>query len=287
MVGVDWKRASWFIAFPGIADAYLWDFEVDGRWWLGHDNPARGTLAIMPIRRRGRRATFREAVWIADCIAFDHDAPIGVFPSASNLRTSFPHKPVVGMPTDGALWYFDDLLKSFYAAAEIRFGESYCVRYDLTEDHPPTTDFTTRFVGKENLVRLYAMAARQPDVLSEYLCLYRLLEARGGSNGTSFIESTLRTIGRYDFGRSGAGCRSNSSTAGSGELGSSWPMRSSSTSRSSTTASAVTQHWACLPQSSSRLDTRQRQWPGDHLSARHPAVPHYPATHREEVRIRG
>jgi hypothetical protein len=38
-------------------------------------------------------------------------------------------------------------------------------------------------------------------------------------------------------------------------------MRSSSTSRSSTTASADIQHWACLPQSSSRLGIRQRQWP--------------------------
>ena len=37
--------------------------------------------------------------------------------------------------------------------------------------------------------------------------------------------------------------------------------RSSSTSRSSTAASAATRRSACLPQLSSRLGTRQRQWP--------------------------
>ncbi len=197
---VDWSRASWFIAFPGIADAYLWGFDVDGTWRLDHGDPARGTLAILPATSRGRRATFTEAVRIADCIAFDHDAPIGLFPSASNKRTSFPHRPIVEMPVDPALWYFDDLLKAFYAAAEIRFGESYCVRYGIPEDRAPSTDFQNRFADKQHLVSLYAMAARQADVLSEYLCLYRLLEARGGSNGKAFASANLASIGSYDFG---------------------------------------------------------------------------------------
>lgn len=200
MVVVDWARASWFIAFPGIADAFLWGFDVDSTWHLDHGNPAGGTLAILPATPRGKRATFSEAIRIADCIAFDHDAPIGLFPSASNRRTSFPHRPIVEMPVDAALWYFDDLLKAYYAAAEIRFGESYCIRYGLDEDRPPSTDFLTRFADKQHLVSLYAMAARQADVLSEYLCLYRLLEARDALNGKVFAAANLASIGGHDFG---------------------------------------------------------------------------------------
>lgn len=197
---MDWKRASWFIAFPGIADANLWSFDVDGQWRLDHDNPAGATLAILPVDPRGRRARISDAVWIADCIAFDHDAPIGVFPSASNERTSFPHQPVVGALADGARWYFDALRQAFYVAATIRFGESYCVRYELDEDSPPSTDFRIRFAGKEHLVALYAMAARQADVLSEYLFLYRLLEAGDGSNGTAYIEANIDAVASHDFG---------------------------------------------------------------------------------------
>lgn len=104
------------------------------------------------------------------------------------------------MPVDAALWYFDDLLKVFYAAAEIRFGESYCVRYGLAEDRPPSTDFRTRFADRQHLVSLYAMAARQADVLSEYLCLYRLLEARDSSNGKTFTAENLASLGSHDFG---------------------------------------------------------------------------------------
>jgi hypothetical protein len=59
--------------------------------------------------------------------------------------------------------------------------------------------------------------------------------------------------------RSGAGCRSSSSTVGNGGRASSSPTRSSSTSRSSTIASVVTRRLACLPRSSSRLGTSQRQ----------------------------
>src|SRR5436309_7004128 len=60
--------------------------------------------------------------------------------------------------------------------------------------------------------------------------------------------------------RSGAECKSSSSTANAGALASSSPTRSSNTWKSSTTASAVTPRLACSHQSSSRLDTNQRQW---------------------------
>jgi hypothetical protein len=44
------------------------------------------------------------------------------------------------------------------------------------------------------------MAARQPDLLSEYLCLYRLLEAADGKNGKTFASEHLSSIGTKDFG---------------------------------------------------------------------------------------
>lgn len=40
----------------------------------------------------------------------------------------------------------------------------------------------------------------QADVLSEYLCLYRLLEARDSSNGKNFAAENLASIGSHDFG---------------------------------------------------------------------------------------
>jgi len=197
----DWSRASWFVVFAGIADAYLWGFDVDRRWRLRHGNPARGSLAILPMRRRAARASLEDAVWIADCLAFDHDAPVGVSPSASNRGTRFPHQPVISLSGhDAADWYFDNLLGAFAVAAEIRFGASYCVRYGLEQDRAPGTDFSTRFAGREALVSLYAMACRQADVMTEFLCLYRILEAADRGNGTAFAVAHLDSVAKHDFG---------------------------------------------------------------------------------------
>lgn len=197
----DWSRASWFVVFAGIADAYLWGFDVDGRWKLRHGNPANGTLAILPMRPRGRRATLGDAVWIADCLAFDHDAPVGLIPSASNSRRTYPSRPVIPIPGLTAPdWYFRDLARAFEAAAEIRFGASYSVRYDSDEDRAPGTDFSSRFAGREDLVSLYAMASRQADPMSEFLCLYRVLEAADGATGTTFATAHLDDLNDRDFG---------------------------------------------------------------------------------------
>lgn len=47
---------------------------------------------------------------------------------------------------------------------------------------------------------MYAMATRQADILSEYLCLYRILEAADRENGKTFAASALPDLGDRDFG---------------------------------------------------------------------------------------
>jgi hypothetical protein len=105
-------------------------------------------------------------------------------------------------PTPGliaATWYYQDVALGHDAAAEIRFGESYVLRYD-DDRGSPRTDFSKRFAGRENLVNLYAMASRQADLLSEFLCLYRVVEAADGSNGTSFLTARLADVPSHSFG---------------------------------------------------------------------------------------
>ena len=112
-----------------------------------------------------------------------------------------PASPPVGADQDS--WttsaYWDALNASFGATAELRFGASYVVRYDEGTGSP-STNFAARFQGRDEFIVLYAMAARQPDLLAEYLCLYRLLEAADGKNGTVFSASCLADVGTKDFG---------------------------------------------------------------------------------------
>jgi hypothetical protein len=88
------------------------------------------------------------------------------------------------------------------AAAENRFGGgSYRLRYD-DSDGAPSTEFSARFdVDQRHRLGLYAMATRQADLLSEYLCLYRVLESADGTNGKKWASSRLDRVASHSYGQ--------------------------------------------------------------------------------------
>ena len=71
-------RPRWAIRVNGIADADLFGFVADG-WELRHGNPAMGSLQIWP-QPGGKQPTHADAQFIADAMAFDHDAPFDAAP---------------------------------------------------------------------------------------------------------------------------------------------------------------------------------------------------------------
>jgi hypothetical protein len=198
----------WVIVFNGIADSCLWGFEADA-WRLEYHDPACGTLGIMPKTDGGPVASIDDARWLADALAFDHDAPVGIspayltpwpIPEPKDPAARSPLLPV-GTPDDSLapFFYWNSVNQGYGAAAELRFSGSYVIRYG--EDAlAPSTNFLARFKGRQEWVGLYAMAARQADPLAEYLCLYRVLEARNGDNGMSCSETYLPLLATHDFG---------------------------------------------------------------------------------------
>ncbi len=201
-----WDDLRWLIVFNGIADRWLWSFDADG-WRLRYEDPANGTLGVLPIDD-GQPATLGDAMWLADVFAYDHDAPVGVSPGMEGIlpdaRTRDPAaepraQPIHPLRNGWALAYWQALNGSYGAAAELRFNGSYVIRYD-DDEGAPTTAFSLRFAGREELVGLYAMAARQVDILIEYLCLYRVLEAADTGNGTAFASNALASLAATDFG---------------------------------------------------------------------------------------
>jgi hypothetical protein len=198
---------NWFVVFNGTADTWLWSFQAE-RWDLHHPNPGYSMLAIVP-RDGEPAASIEDARWLADVLAFDHDAPIGISPAwDGNPPDQRPVDPAatppalpVGAEPDSfsSSSYWEALNASYNAAAQMRFSYAYALRYDDSHG-APSTDFATRFADREELIVLYAMAARQPDLLSEYLCLYRLLEAADDKNGKTFSAQHLSEIATRDFG---------------------------------------------------------------------------------------
>jgi hypothetical protein len=203
----EWDDLRWFIVFNGIADAWLWGFDADG-WRLRHGSPAGGALGILPERDGGEVAKLEDALWLADALAFDHDAPVGVRPAVSGAwpRTEPidpmalpPSQPLEPFEGPLASWYWDALASAYSAAADLRFNSSYVIRYDGASSSP-STDFKERFRGKEPVLSMYAMAVRQADILSEYLCLYRVLESADGANGKEHAAAELPDLTRWNYG---------------------------------------------------------------------------------------
>jgi hypothetical protein len=192
----------WFLVFYAVADAYLFEFDADG-WRMCFRQPAYSSVAILPPAG-GAPATLADARWLADACAFDHDAPVGVAPAWDGDRprdpaARAPVEPVVPLPSHMAHWYWDTLGQAYSAIVDNRFNDSQVLRYN-EEEPGPSTDFSTRFAAREERVSLYAMATRQADVLSEYLCLYRVLETVYGDNGRRFSTEQLARLRDYDFG---------------------------------------------------------------------------------------
>lgn len=151
-----------------------------------------------------------DALWLADALAFDHDAPVAPWPAWSGVYPAPPKdpdgvppfQPIQPLGDDFSFSYWQSLNAAYAAAAELRFNGSYVIRYE-SDDPAPDTNFARRFSGREQLVSMYAMAARQADLLSGYLCLYRILEAADTvhpRNGTFYAQETLPRLADRDFG---------------------------------------------------------------------------------------
>lgn len=201
-VTIDWKRASWVLNCVGMADAWMRTFESDG--WTFHHSGRRADL--IPVPASGEtRMSLENAVFFADCIAFDHDSPVQVRPLVGSVEATValidPITPDLG--AHPGLNYYDATSQALATAHEIRVGQPVALRYD--EEANPEPDFRTRFAFTGDALGMYAMALRQSDPLTEYLCLYRILEGPDSDNGKAFVRRRLPDLATFDFGHLGTG----------------------------------------------------------------------------------
>jgi hypothetical protein len=175
----------------------MWSFLADGRWLMEH---VLRFGDLVPFNVRGvDRVPLQDVVFLADCIAFDHDMATLVRPLRDAPNEPPPVAPVV--PSSSAyagIDYFNAVEGALTMATDARFGDVVELRY--YSDEPELPQFTRRFAGREDPLALYAMATRQVDVLSEFLCLYRVLETPNRDNGKALIERRLAEIQTHDFG---------------------------------------------------------------------------------------
>lgn len=194
-----WSDSRYLIQCSGMSDASMGSFIADGKWLMKHGTPG-ASLVPFRVTKDDPPVTLAEALFLADCISYDHDMPTVVRPSANTPQADAllidPVMPLLG--DRQGLWYYDALEMALGAAHDVRVGEAVVLRYDSEGD--PLANFSDRFSGVRVPLAMYAMARRQVDVLSEYLSLYRLLEWPRLDNGMAFVADRLDQVSTYDFG---------------------------------------------------------------------------------------
>jgi len=196
---IPWSELDWFIDCLGMSDGSMWSFDADGRWFMKHGTPG-ATLGAFPINGVGP-TSLEDVLFLANCLAFDHDLPIVVTPARDNPARQRPLvAPIVQEPGDEpGQWYWTEFAQAMGMAAEMRIGAGAVqLRYD--DDHSGLTRFSTRFANALEPLGLYAMGARQVDPLGEYLGHWRVLEWGDQQNGKTTVTQHLDELGTYDFG---------------------------------------------------------------------------------------
>jgi hypothetical protein len=196
---VRWSQIEWFINCLGMSDASIWSFDADGRWVMAHGTPG-ATLGAFPVDGQGS-ASLEDVLFLANCIAFDHDLPIVVTPARDNPARKRPLvAPIMEEPgPEPGQWYWVEFAQAMGMAAEIRIGAGAVqLRYD--DDHSALAQFSKRFSNALEPLGLYAMAARQVDPLGEYLGHWRVLEWGDQRNGKASVNRYLDAVPSYDFG---------------------------------------------------------------------------------------
>lgn len=196
----DWSQVDWFIGCVGMSDATMWSFEADSQWLMVHGTPG-AALGAFPSVERAPQASLADVLFLANCLAFDHDLPIVVTPARDHAAARRPLvEPIVYEPgPQPGRWYWEHFTSAMAMAAEIRLGGgSVWLRYD--EGFEQLTRFSERFGDRLEALGLYAAAARQVDPTSEFLGHWRVLEWADRRNGVDFVAANLDKLASFDFG---------------------------------------------------------------------------------------
>ena len=176
-----WADAHYLIICMGMSDASMGSFIADDTWMMRHGTPGSG---LVPFHvDKTRPATLDEALFLADCLSYDHDMPTVVRPSATtsgaNTVLIDPVMPYLG--DQPGLWYFDVLEDALTMSTDLRVGGPVLLRYE------PRDDPMTRFAGRLPMLWNPSLSTRWPHGSSMFL--------PSTCASTAFLSGLNRTTG--------------------------------------------------------------------------------------------
>lgn len=218
------RLAKYMLTPFGLVSDSVGDVTIDGKIALVQPHPDT-ELYLCPIGKNPH-PELSEVWFYADCIAFDHEIPVIVTPSSSDVR-GFGYRYIyngsneqqelhqMNLDTGETTIFYKKRIKpealtKFYLSQQL-IG----ILSEIREfHHGPLTFIAFRHDGWEarrdipytqaystasQEIHLYASALRQADPYSEFLSYYRVIESASNSNGVNWIASALSRLREHRF----------------------------------------------------------------------------------------
>ncbi len=173
---------------------------LDGKYILFHKAHAPTPLYI--LIEKGKSVNFSDIVVYADAFSYHHDLP--TFIRSYDKQEGYLIKPLIEDLKGDKLWdeniYYSNLIESYQSILDIKINGGISFKWEKSYSDIIQIDLSSisSKAGKE--VRLYSMALKQIDPLTEYLCYYRIFESLSQNNGKQWVTENIDKINLYDFG---------------------------------------------------------------------------------------
>lgn len=188
---------KYFIEMPGMNTFGIGNVTIDGKYSLVFVVPT-GSLAVTSLLK-DPLPTFDDVVFYANCLAYDHDLPTFILPVV-NRRKALQKPAIVTNRKFINEYYYNCLNMIYKSMSDIKLGPVYVnFRWPGYKDSVDL-QYSAKYGKVSKEISLYAMALRQIDPLTEYLCYYRIIESVTNSNGKDWIRNNIEFIKEFNFG---------------------------------------------------------------------------------------
>jgi hypothetical protein len=196
----DKKTKRYCLICPGLileSDVFA---TIDSNCLLFHKAHPPSLLFILV--EPDKTIKFSDLVFYANCFSYLHDLP--VFFRNFDKNETFISKPLIKFKNrkeyKGDDAYFENIALAYEPIVELRINGSIFFKWDKAYYKKVNINLTSTYTNAAKEIQLYAMALKQVDPLTEYLCYYRVIESLSNDNGKNYIKANLGKINKHRYG---------------------------------------------------------------------------------------
>jgi hypothetical protein len=197
------RRAQWHLHVPSLSGGSAGTLTFDGGRAALVENSRGPELAIV-LPTGGGQLSLSDAVFYANCLAYEHDVPVTVSKRSGRIHAYLPLFPGPARRDNFSAEILVTETMAQLAVARVGDGggDAVLIHFRCRGDEEwPDLPYSKRFAALAEPLSLYATGLRQLDPLGEFLHYYRVLENADRKNGKHELARVLPLLATHSYGR--------------------------------------------------------------------------------------